>query len=188
MGCYPDLYNYLFGVMKPEIIALHRTLFLVLIGLFEALLVTSILVLWSVGPRWINLLEDAAGISGAFAVLGLLVLWWVLCRGAPRLARISLLSALAGIAVVLVQLPAFFGARTNYAKNACVNNLRQIDGAKQQWILEYHKSTNDIVAWADIRPYLRGTLACPNGGTYILGRLDQLPKCSLGVSSHSLPQ
>jgi hypothetical protein len=83
--------------MKPEIIATHRTLFLVLIGLFEALLATSILVLWSVDPRRINPLEDAAGISGGFSVLGLLILWWLLRRSEPRLARISLLSALAGI-------------------------------------------------------------------------------------------
>jgi hypothetical protein len=83
--------------MKPEIISLHRTLFLVLIGLFEALLVTSIMVLWSTDSRRINPLKDAADITGVFSMVGLLILWWLLRRGAPRLARISLLSALAGI-------------------------------------------------------------------------------------------
>src|SRR5262245_3036332 len=39
------------------------------------------------------------------------------------------------------------------AANACVNNLRQYDGAMQQWALEYKKATNDIPTWDDIRPY-----------------------------------
>lgn len=86
-----------FGVMKPEIIASHRALFLALIGSFEALLATSIVVLWSVDRRRINPVGDAADICGGFSVLGLLILWWLLRRGEPRLARISLLSGLAGI-------------------------------------------------------------------------------------------
>src|SRR4030095_697067 len=71
----PPVSQLTFDLMKPEIIATHRTLFLVLIGLFEALLATSILVLWSVDPRRINPLEDAAGISGGFSGLGLFMLW-----------------------------------------------------------------------------------------------------------------
>jgi len=91
--------------MKPEAIASHCTLFCVLIGLFDALLATSIVTLWSVDPRRINPLEDAAGITAGFSVLGLLVLWWLLRRGEPRLARICLLSALAGIVCSMI-LPA----------------------------------------------------------------------------------
>lgn len=91
--------------MKPESIASHRTLFLVLIGLFEALLATSILTLWSVDPRRINPVEDAAGIGSVFSILSLLILWWLLRRGEARLARICLLSALAGI-VCSMLLPA----------------------------------------------------------------------------------
>ncbi len=64
---------------------------------------------------------------------------------------------------------------------SCVARLRIIDGAKQNWGLDHHKTTNDIPTWDDIRPYLsrNGDIpACPSGGTYTLGRLDESPKCS----------
>ena len=91
--------------MKPETIVSHRTLFLVLTGLFESLLVISILTLWSVDRRRISLVEDAAGITGGFSLLGLFVLWWLLRRGDPRLASICLLSALVGLVCSMI-LPA----------------------------------------------------------------------------------
>jgi hypothetical protein len=80
--------------------------------------------------------------------------------------------------------------RLGRAQDACVNNLRQIDGAKQTWALENHPSPNDIVTWQEIQPYLgrgpNGSLpVCPLGGTYILGRVGEPPKCSLG-GTHSL--
>ena len=84
----------------------------------------------------------------------------------------------------LIVVPNFFHARVTKATNACLNNLRQIDGAKQQWALENNGKPNDILSWDAIRPYIgRGTnyvktLACPDGGTYILGRIGEDPKCS----------
>jgi len=68
----------------------------------------------------------------------------------------------------------------------CINNLRQIDGAKQQWTLENHKTTNDAPVWEDVRPYLRIEISCPQGGTYTLGRVDEPPRCSIGGPSHTL--
>jgi hypothetical protein len=78
---------------------------------------------------------------------------------------------------------------------ACQNNLRMIDGAKQEWCLEQHKSTNDIPTWKDLAPYLPikshhqnasgALLVCPDGGTYIIGKVGELPKCSIG-GYHSL--
>jgi hypothetical protein len=91
------------------------------------------------------------------------------------------------IVVVAAVLPAFIRARTTPASNACVNNLRYIDGATQQWALENHKTTNDVPSWEDVRPYLSrdGKIpTCPHGGTYTLGRLDKPPTCS--YPGHSL--
>lgn len=81
-------------------------------------------------------------------------------------------------------LPNFIRARSAKATNPCMNNLRQIDGAKQQWALENSKSTNDTPLWDALRPYLgRGTNGvmpmCPEGGTYTLGRVGEAPRCSL---------
>jgi hypothetical protein len=67
------------------------------------------------------------------------------------------------------------------AAQPCVNNLRQLEGAKEEWALENHKDgdTSAVPAWQDIQPYLNHKLTCPDGGTYILGRVGELPRCSL---------
>ena len=87
-----------------------------------------------------------------------------------------------------VILPAFLPGRTRprtSATNICVSNLRQIDGAKEQWALENHKSTNDVPTMEDLQPWLGRPLVCPRGGTYIPGRIDEPPRCSIG-GSHTL--
>lgn len=97
---------------------------------------------------------------------------------------------LLGVGVALVAgmaLPSFIRARTTPAMNGCVNNLRQLDGAKEQWRLENHKTTNDVPSWENLLPYLRQKPSCPQGGTYILGRVGEPPRCSFG-GTHTLPQ
>jgi len=73
--------------------------------------------------------------------------------------------------------------------DSCINNLRQIDGAKQQWALDHGKKTDDKVIWGDVTPYLRLKNAprpwCPHGGVYTLGTLAENPRCS--VKGHVLP-
>jgi len=73
--------------------------------------------------------------------------------------------------------------------DSCINNLRQIDGAKQQWALEHGKKTDDKVTWEDVTPYiyLKNTPRpwCPQGGVYTLGTLAENPRCS--VREHVLP-
>jgi 4-amino-4-deoxy-L-arabinose transferase-like glycosyltransferase len=39
---------------------------------------------------------------------------------------------------------------SNSSLAPCINTLRQIDGAKQQWALENHKTTNDVPLWPEI--------------------------------------
>src|SRR5439155_10524678 len=78
---------------------------------------------------------------------------------------------------------------TTSASNACINNLRQLDGAKQQWALEHNKTTNDLPSWDDIRPYIKLTSSgalppCTKGGTYTLGRVDEPPRCT--VMEHNM--
>jgi hypothetical protein len=74
--------------------------------------------------------------------------------------------------------------------SACINKLRQIDGAKQQWALEHHAPENAVPTWNDLRPYLgRGTdrfvlPRCPQGGVYTIGAISNAPTCS--VKGHVL--
>jgi hypothetical protein len=73
--------------------------------------------------------------------------------------------------------------------SSCINNLRQIDGAKQQWALDTKAPTNATPSWNDIHPYLaRGTNGalpvCPHGGVYIIRDVQTAPTCS--VKGHAL--
>ena len=75
-------------------------------------------------------------------------------------------------------------------RNACINNLRQIDAAKEQWALENGKKAGDVVTEADIKPYIKldanGNLPkCPAGGTYTIGNVGEKPTCS--IPGHELP-
>lgn len=91
--------------------------------------------------------------------------------------------------------------------NACINNLRRIDAAKEEWALEHDAKTNDVVTVDDIRPYLKKDLdphgrpylkfdakgnlpKCPSGGTYTIGKVGEIPTCSLNntvTPAHVLP-
>jgi hypothetical protein len=71
----------------------------------------------------------------------------------------------------------------------CINNLRQIDGAKLQWALETKQPSNAIPVVADLAPYLgrgRDSIfpACPAKGIYIFHEVYLPPTCS--VKGHGL--
>jgi len=72
-------------------------------------------------------------------------------------------------------------------QNACINNLRQIDAAKQQWALEKNKTDEAVPAAQDLLPYLKGGVfpSCPDGGYYSINAVGMLPTCSL--PGHVLP-
>ena len=81
----------------------------------------------------------------------------------------------------------FTAARTTAQQNACINNLRQIDAAKNQFALEKGKKNGDAITEADITPYIRGGVLpkCPSGGTYTIGKVGENPTCS--IPGHVLP-
>ncbi|MGA2279410.1 MAG: cell division protein ZapB [Verrucomicrobiota bacterium] len=72
--------------------------------------------------------------------------------------------------------------------NTCINNLRQIDAAKQQWALENDKTADAIPSAQDLLPYLSNLVfpVCPSGGTYTINAVGVPPTCS--VPGHVLPQ
>ena len=80
------------------------------------------------------------------------------------LVEIMIVVAIIGL-LAAIAIPNFIRARTTAQKNACINNLRQIDGAIQQWALENKKGPNDGVAFTDISTYLKNSVICPAGGT-----------------------
>jgi len=72
--------------------------------------------------------------------------------------------------------------------NACLNNLRLIDGAKQQWALENSRPVGGLVGSPDIAPYLKSDTVptCPGGGAYTINPIGINPICS--IPSHVLPK
>ncbi len=77
------------------------------------------------------------------------------------------------------------------ARVTCIENLRRIDSAKQQWALEMGRRAEDTPLWSDLQPYLGGGKEskslpkCPSGGAYTIGKVGEKPKCT--VPGHVLP-
>jgi hypothetical protein len=89
--------------------------------------------------------------------------------------------------MMAIAIPNFVKARDTSMQNACINNLRQIDGAKNEWALENNKKNTDTPTESDIAPYLtnRQMPKCPAGGVYTIGAVSNAPTCS--ISGHKLP-
>jgi hypothetical protein len=73
-------------------------------------------------------------------------------------------------------------------QNACINNLRQIDAAKQQWALEKNQTIAAVPVAEDLVPYLKDGIfpSCPAGGLYSINAVGEMPTCS--IAGHALVQ
>src|SRR5436190_10174403 len=74
-------------------------------------------------------------------------------RAGFTLVEIMIVVAIIGL-LAAIAIPNFVRARQTSQTNACINNLRQIDGAKQQWALENGKQAADVPAGTDIDDYV----------------------------------
>ena len=113
------------------------------------------------------------------------------------LVEIMIVVAIIGL-LAAIAIPNFVRARTTSQQNACINNLRQIDGAKQQWALETKAAPTAAPVLSHIQPYLgRGSSGtaplCPSDSTgsfatsYTMGNLQTAPVCKIIATSHLLP-
>jgi len=105
------------------------------------------------------------------------------------LVEIMIVVAIIGL-LAAIAIPNFVRARTTSQQNACINNLRQIDGAVQQWALENKASSGQTVSLGQVKPYIKpdanGNIpACPAGGTYAVSTVMTNPTCTVG--GHVLP-
>lgn len=107
------------------------------------------------------------------------------------LVEIMIVVAIIGL-LAAIAIPNFVRARTQSQMNACINNLRQIDGAIQQFALEQKKDTSATVGYSDISVYLKRSVVCPSGGTtfadsYAVTDVQTKPACAKVSSTHILP-
>ena len=80
------------------------------------------------------------------------------------LVEIMIVVAIIGL-LAAIAIPNFIKSRTTAQKNACINNMRQIDGAVQQWALDNKQGPSAPVKFTDISGYLKHAVVCPSGGT-----------------------
>ncbi len=110
------------------------------------------------------------------------------------LVEIMIVVAIIGL-LAAIAIPNFVRARTQSQANACINNLRQMDGAAQQWALENKLQSTATPGSGDIAPYLKLTTAgtlppCPAGGTYTwttVGTNSSICSLSASTPAHRLP-
>jgi prepilin-type N-terminal cleavage/methylation domain-containing protein len=102
------------------------------------------------------------------------------------LVEIMIVVAIIGL-LAAIAIPNFVRARDTAQKNSCINNLRQIDAAKQQWALENKMNDTSSPATTDVQNYLKNNLFphCPSGGTYTINEVNTDPTCS--IPGHVLP-
>lgn len=106
------------------------------------------------------------------------------------LVEIMIVVAIIGL-LAAVAVPNFVHARTISQQNACINNLRLINGAVQQWALETKAAPDADVTIDDIKPFLKVTSSgdlppCPSSGDYEVTKVDAPPTCTFG-GTHVMP-
>jgi prepilin-type N-terminal cleavage/methylation domain-containing protein len=111
------------------------------------------------------------------------------------LVEIMIVVAIIGL-LAAIAIPNFVKARATSQANACINNLRQIDAAANEFALEAKLTTGaSITLTTDLTPYIKLNSAslipgCPASGTYTDGHVGDVPTCSLGSTvtpAHVLP-
>jgi prepilin-type N-terminal cleavage/methylation domain-containing protein len=109
-------------------------------------------------------------------------------RGAFTLVEIMIVVAIIGL-LAAIAIPNFIKAREYSQKNACIANLKQIDGAKNTWALEQKKVNSDLPVDTDlfgVTQYIREKPACPANGAYSLGVVSDKPTCAFSTVGHTL--
>ena len=121
------------------------------------------------------------------------------------LVEIMIVVAIIGL-LAAIAIPNFVKARATSQTNACINNLRQIDSAIQQWALEKGQLETADVTEADVAPYIgRGSASatfylakcvCPlevskgaSAAAYAVTKVNAVPTCPdvATAAEHKLP-
>jgi type II secretory pathway pseudopilin PulG len=105
---------------------------------------------------------------------------------------VAIIGLLAAIAI-----PNFVRARTTSQTNMCIDNLRMIDAAKQQWALEQGQVGTAVPVGTDLQPYMgRGSgelPICPVDPqqsfdtSYNIQNCVTAPVCLIITATHVLP-
>lgn len=101
-------------------------------------------------------------------------------RNGFTLIEIMVVVGIIGIVLALA-IPNFLKSRVAARQNICIENLSQIESAKQQWGLEAGKKSGDTPVEADLigdDKYMKRLPVCPGGGTYDLNSIGTPATCT----------
>ena len=79
------------------------------------------------------------------------------------LVEIMIVVAIIGL-LAAIAVPNVINARATSQRNVCINNLRQVNSAIQQWAAELKQGPIAVVTADDVLPYLKSAVVCPAGG------------------------
>ena len=100
------------------------------------------------------------------------------------LVEIMIVVAIIGL-LAAIAIPNFVRARSRAQQEACIANLKQIEGAIQVWAVDTGQADTATPSWDNLTPtYVRTMPVCPGGGTYTLPAVSGRPTCS--VAGHAL--
>ena len=103
------------------------------------------------------------------------------------LIEIMIVVAIIGL-LATIAIPNFVKARQKAQAAACINNMRQIEAAKNEWALEVNKTTGDAIDTTGVAAYIqRGMPTCPAGGSYTYGAIGTNCVCTKSADGHVLP-
>ncbi|MCL6519790.1 MAG: prepilin-type N-terminal cleavage/methylation domain-containing protein [Armatimonadetes bacterium] len=87
--------------------------------------------------------------------------------------------------LMMIAAPCFIHAQNTSRTKSCIENMKQIYTAKEQFAMENNKSNGDLVTWDDLVPdYIREQPECPAGGNYNLLTIGETVSCS--ITGHEL--
>ncbi|MFN7137933.1 MAG: type II secretion system protein [Limisphaerales bacterium] len=84
--------------------------------------------------------------------------------------------------LVSIAMPNFIRTRAIAQQNVCMENLYQLESAKQIYALEKGKSGSDsvdMVELVEVERYMKAVPRCPSGGEYDLKTFAEESECSL---------